>query len=105
MSPIKAKASSLAPGMRLFKGCLSCLGNLNPTCDANLYPSAHSSFVGVPFMDLIIMPEKNDIKTHYSTNFMNLIGFRSSWKQRRKSVQFCHDGTNCKNINRRIVIW
>ena len=60
MSPIKAKASSLAPGMRLFKGCLSCLGNLNPTCDANLYPSAHSSFVGVPFMDLIIMSEKRD---------------------------------------------
>jgi len=49
ISPIKAIASSFAPGIKLFKCCLSCFGNLNPTCEANLYPSAHSSFVGVPF--------------------------------------------------------
>lgn len=48
ISAIKESASSLALGISPLNGNLSFFGNLNPTWEASLYPSSHSSFVGVP---------------------------------------------------------
>ena len=51
---IKSIASLLAVGINVFKDYGLCLGNLKPTVAANLYPSGHSSLLGVPITEHIL---------------------------------------------------